>query len=581
MPRVPFWLKVLVPAVVVAGVAAIGVTSAGNVDKRRVLREEWEQTLSCLAQGTEPKDALALAARVRAVELYYATGVDGRRGRQLRKAWLARCAGRATRLQEIARRAEGGASSRLLDAADELGDSLRAGRRPTRDALRDLLEAGAESGLDTRGLPAPQPGPVEGQEPKLSLTDPPPRPLASAALSLTAWDPVPDLDAHLILESGGDVGSPRIACLATKRGADLLGSIRCARVPDGASEQTTLRFEAASGTSTHALAMVDTDKVTLHSWQDGVWTAAGFATGELETLVGVSGAPTAIVQTPSGDVDMVALGGPPAQRTTTRLSHLRAPGWALPIGADLVWTTAAAGPVRGRVLASPLERARDASPPVTTIGERIETGVPLACEDGPTRALLLDRARPGGSSAVARSAELFVARDGRWSQVSIVPTWTTRPTVGVAFPRTPVLDCWRDDVVVTWADGDDQDRLKQTRCSQKGCRQKVTQLGVASRDLLHADLGEKVLLVWNDAEHRVVRFRLAAFEALAATRDEVLVDYDDDTSDPPPVRAEHIVTRDDSALVLLRVERKDGAQIVAVRIDAKGAVAVPEIVQTP
>jgi hypothetical protein len=584
MPRIPLWSKVALPAVVVAGVAAIGVTSAGNADRRRVLREEWEQTLACLAQGAEPKDARALAARIRAVELRYATGVEARRGRQLRKAWLARCAGRATRLQEIARRAEGGASSRLLDAADEIGDSLRASRRPTRDALQDLLEAGAEVGLDTRGLPAPQAGPVEGQEPKLSLAEPAPRPLAEAALSLTAWDPVPDLDAHLILEAGGDPQSPRIACLATKRGTELLGTVRCARVPDGASEQTKLRFEAASGTDTHALAMVDTDKVTLHTWRDGVWTPTGFATGELETLMGVAGAPTALVQSPDGDVELVtlaALGAPLGDSSPRRLAHVRAPAWALPIGSDLVWATPAAGPVRGRILASPLDRARDASPPVTTIGERIETGVPLACEDGPTRALLLDRQRPGGSSAVARSTELFVARDGGWTQVNIVPMWTTRPTVGVAFPRTPVLDCWRDDVVVTWADGDDQDRLKQTRCSQKGCRQKVAQLAVASRDLLHADLGEKVLLVWNDAEHRIVRFRLAAFEALATTRDEVLVDYDDDTSDPPPVRAEHIVTRDDTALVLLRVERKEGTQIVAVRIDTKGAVAVPEISQAP
>lgn len=577
MARVPFWLKVSVPAAVVVGLAAIGVTSAGHADRKRVVREEWEQLLSCLVQGEEPKDARALAARVRAVELNYATGVDARRGRQLRKDWLAKCSGRATRLEEIARRAEGGATTRLLEETDEVGDSLRAGRRPTRDALRDLLEAGAEIGLETKGLPAPQSGTVEGRLPHVVLSESSPRAIADAALSLTAWDAVPDLDAHLVLESGAP-DAPRLACLATKGSRGLLGTIRCARVPDGASDRTTLRFEAVAGTDTHALAMVDSDKVTVHTWKDGAWTAAGFATGELEALAGIGGTPTALMHAEAGEVTLVPL---PNTGKTRAAPAMRAPTWALAIGSELVWSNAVTGPVRGRVLAMPLARAHEASAPVTTIGERVEAGVPLACEDGPTRALLLDRPRPGGSSAVARSAELFVGRDGRWTQVTIVPTWTTRPTVAVAFPRTPVMDCWRDDVVLTWADGDDQDRLKQVRCSPSGCRQKVALLGTPARDLLHADLGEKVLLVWNDPEHRIVRYRLAPFEALASTRDEVLVDYDDDTTDPPPVRAEHIVTRDDSALVLLRVERKDKTQLVAVRVDAKGTVDLPDVTTGP
>lgn len=578
MGSVPAWVKIAVPSTVVAGLVAIGVTSAGRADRARVLHDEWGQLLTCLAQAGDPVDAPRLAARMRAVELGYATSVEPRRGRQLRKEWLARCSIRAGRLQEIARRHEGGASAHLLDATDEVADSLRAGRRPTRDALRDLLEAGTESGLDTEHLPAPQPGPSAGVLPRLASTEAALPPLATTPLSLSAWDPVPDLDAHFVLEGSGQPDGPRLACLATKEGGELLGSIRCARVPDGASDQTNLRFESVAKTDTHALAMVDADKVTLHQFRDGTWSAAGFATGELETLIGVSGVATAVVQTAGGDVELLPLA---AGARATRARFVRSPAWMIPIGSDLVWATTGNGPVRGRILTTALGAVTAEAPEVRPLGERIEPGVPLACEDGPTRALLVDRPRPGGASAVARSAELFVARDGSWAQVPITPSWTARPSVGVSSPRTPVLDCWRDDVVLTWADGDEQDRLRQTRCSKTGCRSKVTALGTPGRDLLHADLGERVLLVWNDAEHHVVRFRLAPFEGLASAADEVLVDYDDDTSDPPPIRAEHVLTRDDAALVLLRVERKDRTSVAVVRIDGKGAVRTPKLVSVP
>lgn len=574
MARAPGWLKIGVPVTVVLGIFAIGVTSAGRADRARAVREEWGQLLSCLAQASDPTDATALAARVRAVELHYLTSVDARRGRQLRKDWLSRCAIRATRIRDIARKSDGSAT-RLVDAMDELEDSLRAGRRPTRDALRDVLEAGAAVGLDTKALPSPQPGPVKGLEPRVSLDAA--KPLAEAALSLTAWDPVPDLDAHFVLAARGGEESPPVACLATRAGEELLARVRCARVPDGVSPKAALRFEAPSE-SAHALAAtIDTEEVALHTWHEGRWTPAGFASGELATFVARGRELAAVVEKPSGDVALVTLG---EGGKVVPAPLLKSPEWAIAIGPDLVWATRPAGPVRGRILSVPASAATTTTPP-TTIGERIEAGVPLACEDGPTRALLVDRPRPGGASVVARSAELFVAREGRWAQVSVVPSWTTRPTVGVAFPRTPVLDCWRDDVVLTWAEGDDQDRLEQTRCSQKGCRHDVAHLGAAGRDLLHADLGERVLLVWNDAEHHVVRFRLAPFGALATKPDEVLVDYDDDTTDPPPVRAQHIVTRDDAALVLLRVERKDRTQLVAVRLDATGRVRLPEVSLSP
>jgi hypothetical protein len=576
MARVPGWLKVLVPASVLVGTIAIGISSAGRADRNRVLKDEWGQLLSCLAQGSEPLDATQLAARVRAVELHYATSVDARRGRQLRREWLSKCGIRATHVHEMARAMEGDRGVRLGDAMDELADSLRAGRRPTRDAIRDVLEAGAAFGLDMKGLPAPQPGPVKGKEPRLSFADTAPRPLAESALSLTGWDPVPDLDAHFLLEAAGEGDATRLACFATKSGDDLLGSVQCTRVPDGA-EGTGMRFEGVAGTKTHALAFVDKGKVSFHTWQDGRWTAAGFATGDLATFVGSEGRPAAVVQRVEGQIDLLALGEIGGAK---RVQAVKDPAWAIAVGGELVWATMATAALRGRVMAAPIGRITEASSG-SVVGERIEQGVPLACEDGPTRALLVDRPRPGGSSAVSRSAELFLAREGRWTQVPIVPSWTTRPTVAVAFPRTPVLDCWRDDAVLTWADGDDQDRLRQTRCSQKGCRSKVAYLGSGGRDLLHADLGERVLLVWNDAEHHIVRLRLAPFEELATTADDVLVDYDDDTNDPAPVRAQHIITRDDSSLVLLRVERKDKTQLVAVRVDARGRVRFPDVITTP
>ncbi len=576
MARVPGWMKVYVPASVLVGTIAIGITSAGRADRARVLKDEWGQLLSCLGQGNEPLDASQLAARIRAVELTYATSADGRRGRQLRKDWLSKCGIRATHVHEMARREDGDKSLRLGDAMDELADSLRAGRRPTRSAIRDVLEAGAALGLDSKNLPTPQPSVLKGKVPRISLGDVATQALADTALSLTGWDPVPDLDAHFLLEGGGEGDSTRLACFATKAGEDLLASVRCTRVPDG-SEGTVMRFEGVSGTDTHALALVDKEKVSFHSWSDGRWMSAGFATGDLATFLGSEGRPAAIVERDTGDVDVLTLGPGGGRRAALAL---QSPAWTIAIGDQIVWGTSSTAALRGRVMAAPTNRITERSS-ATVIGERIEQGVPLACQDGETRALLVDRPRPGGSSSVARSAELFLARDGRWSQVPIVPSWTSRPTVAVAFPRTPVLDCWRDAAVLTWADGDDQDRLRQTRCSLKGCTSKVANLGASARDLLHADLGERVLLVWNDPEHHVVRLRLAPFEDLATTADDVLVDYDDDTTDPPPVHAAHIITRDDSALVLLRVERKDKTQFLAVRVDAKGRVRFPEVLGPP
>lgn len=561
-----FRAKILVPVfAVVAAVAAVGIYHAGRVDWTRSTRDEWGQLFACLAQGEEPKDARELAARVRAVELHYATEIDARLGRRQRKEWLDRCAMRATRLHDYASRGTEPAQLRLRDAAEELADSLRAGRRPTEQALRDTLEAGAAVGLRLEALPSVRTA-VDARSAHISLSDPALVPLADTQMSLLAWDAVPSMEAHLLFGSE----SKRVACIASGEGNAALSRLSCTAIPDGAKEDTRFRWEGVVGTDVHALAMIGESGASVHTWSKGAWSAVPTAAVEPVAFLATNGQP-ALLRRTGGALELLplAVAAPKAARLA---SPLREAAWAVDVGDELLFATARPGQGPARVLAAPLGRVTAPAPPTTMLGSRVEAGVPLACQDGKTRALLVDRERAGGGPLASRSADLFVARGADWKQVTVTPTWTTRPTVGVSFPRTAVLDCTPDEVVITAADGDDQERIQQTRCAGTECRSGVTHLGIAVRDGLLADLRKDVLLVWNDAEHHVVRMRKAKLDALAKTRDEIVVDYDDGTSDPSPVRAEHIVERDDAALILLRAERKEGTQMFVVRVGADGSV---------
>jgi hypothetical protein len=553
---------------VVVGVAVLVVVRPWRENPDDPVREQWAALLVCVTSGREASTS-DVARTTRNVELDYLTHADPVEGERQRKVWLDRCEAAAAGLLVLLSRRSSLNDPRwtvFRDLVDEVKDSLRSKRLPSPETMVSVAREAESLGLTTTRITS---GEIHREGPLLSLDQLPRESLANGRFSLVASDPVPSRDVHVLLEqpSGGR------ACIFLGKEPSL-SAYRCTDVGGAPEPDARWRWESPNELEADFLTRTRNGQSAVYRF-DAELVALGSVPGEMLGVVGTGTDATLLVASGGESLSMYSL----QPRSTELVKRTSVPGlsWVVPFGDEVIWAAPAAGSQdQDRVRSVRLDSLASI-PAGEERGNVFENAAALACESGDTRAVLV--LRSAGRTAHSWEREAFVLlRDANgWSPaVSTAAAWNTVPSAGVAYVGAPTFTCRHGEATVTWAEGDDQNVIRQLRCTRDGCVTKGSRLRGSHRGTLLADLDGKVLMVRTDTEHHIVRMRLASIDDLATTRDAVLYDEQTTFTDESPSMALHSFVRGSTALLLLRIARDDRADVFAVRVDTAGHVMLAQ-----
>ncbi|CAN5923982.1 hypothetical protein BH11MYX4_BH11MYX4_06300 [soil metagenome] len=536
------------------------------------MRDEWTGLMVCLSGREGPHAHAELARRARSVELEYLIQPDVIEGIRARKAWLAQCGVASTRLLGLlaaeSHSARGDAARKpLRDALDDVGDALASDRLPSATVLHEVVDEAEKLGLATADSSNAATA-RRGHEPVLAIESLDSEPMFRGRVSLAASDPVPARDVHLLLEQDGWAR----ACIFSPA-APALATHRCRDVPGGAGADARWRWESPNELRGDFLTRTTNGRSAVFR-MDQELVDMGFVDGEMLGVVGSGDDATLLAGVAEHEISLYA-----AEHDRLRpLRRVPATGlsWILPFGNEVL--SASSNPrsrEQDRIVATPVNDVAQVPDTGKELASVFERSVPLACESESSRFVMLTKGAARSAHAWDREVVVLFRDADAWSSpVKTTAQWMTMPSAGVAHPQTPTLSCGSDAVTVTWTEGDEQNVVRQLRCSRRGCVTKLARLSGDLRYSLVAALDGKVLLVRNDIAHRTLRIRLAPIEDLARTPDVVLFDDGETVRPGSPSMALHALVREKAAIILLRIARGDGVDVFAVRIDGTGAVTL-------
>jgi hypothetical protein len=563
MPRGGRFILIAVIALSATVAVLVARPWRASIEVDPALEEEWTGLLSCLSGGRPDLAPEALARRARAVELEHLTDADTAEGTAKRRRWLSRCHTAAMRFLAVIKhtRDRSLAPAPLREAVDDIRDALENERLPSVDVLAQAHAEAATAGLRASSVPATS----KVHEPIWNPESAPRETLARGNASLGAADPIPSRDAHVLLAEGGR----ERACIFP---APDLATHRCADVPPPRdTDDAQWRWESPNDVRGDFLTRTASGKSVVYRLENDL-REIGTIQGEMLGVVGSGENATLLTGMGSKQISFYAAKA--GRLELVRRAEVDRLSWLVPFGDEIVWAAASAtSRDEDRVVVSRVERLAEYPRGGREIATVFERATPSACEGEGLRAVVLAR-------AVSHAAHgwdgrgIVLVRDSAWwaPPIEVNAPWKTLPAAGVAYPHTPTLSCDARNAVVTWTDGDEQNVIRQLRCSRERCLTKSARLTGDHRNTLVADVGGRVLLVRNDTEHRTIRMRLARIDDLAQTPDVILLD--EGASHAGPSMALYALVRERVALVLVRVARAEGNDVIAVRIDVAGAVSV-------
>ena len=568
----PAGLIVLLVAVVAA--AVVSVDRAGRLQNVEELHAAWTSLAHCLL-GTDP---LAVgedpAERMRHEELAILTGHDAPEARRRRHVWLRSCGAHAAGVVAILSRDsmhKAGRYDTMRELASAARGALGRSELPDAEVIDGLVKEATELELEHRPMSA-----VARQRDvhRPLLHEAQPAVLAPGGARLLADDDVPGRAARLLLEVPG---GGRRACLfpRSENPEDELGSYTCLDLPAptglAARPLRELRSTFAWVGREAMLITGDGQRALVERVNEGGVQALGFVEGEVEGGLVASGGEHLIVTERDGVRRSLSVSGATLVREGSLSLVPRSAHWVVPVPGALLWGMQLA-PQRDVLQSATFEAALSGKGVVESRGVVPESASVASCRAGDATVVLVE-GRTARPAVTHERKAVFLFHDGTtWAPA--VPTdasWSSNVVAGLASYRTPLLTCAQKEAVVTWSDPESPARISQLRCTRFGCQQTSTFLAHEPlHQVLLADFGGKVVLVWNDTTHRIVRMRAAPLGQLGEARDVVLHD-DAERGRATSVTASepvHLLVREHALLVVLRIARGEGGQLVAIRFDA-------------
>jgi hypothetical protein len=576
-------------AVIVVALAVVMVVDrAGIAQDTEDLHFGWSSLSHCLF-GSEPLEAgEEPAERVRHAELALLTAQPSAEAAKARNTWLRSCSVHAASIhtslsKESLRRQS--RYAKLAAYATSTAEALSRQELPDETVLDGLVEAATDAGLAPKPVGTPErkavhrpllhdaaaPVLVEGSAQLVAIEESPGRAVRlgfakpDGTRRACLFDRADSLEQDL--STFGCVDAPAAAGFEHKKGA----APRSLWIWSGAEALLT------SGDQRKSL-LERVDRTGFHS--------LGEVEGEAEGGAIDAAGQHLIVQERAGRW-VSHLVGPAGLKFEGALPAVPASArWAYPVPGGLLWATASTRSSSDDALWSAnLDGLLKGKATPEGHGFVPQSGAVASCRAGDTTLVLVEgRTSRPAVTRERRAVFLFHNARGWAPPVEVDAAWSADVRAGLASPRAPTLTCSEDEGVVTWADPENQTRVSQTRCSRQGCTTASALMPPEPvEDVLVADFAGKVVYVWNDVPHRIVRLRAAPLAKLAGARDIVLHD-DAEAERPPglmPSAPLHLFVRQSALIVLLQVARGDAGQVVAIRYDTEHEATFPQSSSSP